>query len=41
MHLVQDALVIGIRVNRIHQAPLDPKVVVEYLGGWRETVGGA
>jgi hypothetical protein len=34
-------LVHGVGVNRRHQPARDAKAVVEHLGDWRETVGGA
>ena len=34
-------LAVGISVGRVHQAMLDPKMLVQNLGGRRQTVGGA
>ena len=41
MALVQDGLVVGIRVNRRHQAMLDAEVIVEHLHHGGEAIGSA
>ncbi len=41
MHLVEDALVVGIRVNGVHQAALDAESIIQHFGGGSEAVGGA
>ena len=41
MHLVEHALVVGVGVDRGHEATLDPDEVVQNLGDGREAVGGA
>jgi len=38
---VEDALIVGVAVDRVHQALFDPEGVVEDLGHWRQAVGGA
>ena len=41
MHLVQRGLVVGVGVDRGHEAALDPDGVVQDLGDRHEAVGGA
>ena len=41
MHLVQDALVVGVRVDGVHQAVFDTEGIVEHLGGRCKAVSSA
>ena len=41
MREVEDDLIVGVRVNRGHEATLDAKGVQQDLGHWRNAVSGA
>src|SRR5213593_558406 len=41
MGKIEDALVVGVTVNRAHETVLDAECAVQNFGQWRETIGRA
>ena len=41
MRKIEDALVVGVTVNRAHETVLDAEFVAQNFGQWRETIGRA